>query len=757
VFFKHYSLPFSVGERVSLGSINFLSNDVRKRSFDQLAWEDASNKEILYNNDRIFTDTNSKASIKFNSGNQLSIGEETLFQLSVEGESINLDLAQGIVFANLSSAAQSFVVVVDNKVFEINSKKANVKIDKRNGTVDVLKGIANVKVGKKTVVVKQGESASLTADLSIAPTIEEKVELPLVAPRKFRPSHREEFFFYSPSTIKLEWENIEDLNPKVSRVIKVNNKEYKTKKNRRYLNINQSQTIRWNVGYNYKNNYVWGDKEFIFDIVFDDESLPLKNGKKIVLKRPGDAVTFSWSDTKVESEKYLLEVSSDRRFDKIEKTEEVEATNVNLKFSKLGTFYWRTRIISPSGEVKYAPPVRIKVVPPAPPEPPKLRKKMIKKITDIFLKVLDFLIPTAQAQEVITLDWEKVENVKSYKIEIYDGDNLLVTENVTSNFYRWPIDRVGVYLWRVASVDYWNQVGEFSEYSEVVVEKRVPKRKKEYLKQIAPYHGRRFSYGQKITFKWSRLNSRDYIIEFSKDATFNKSKKINVKIEEFKLRGSKFQTFYWRVRSGDLVTKKRRVEIERKPTITVKSIPQQYSLYGIEYRPQSYSYENNENGKTIEISGADLVSFSFFYERTLSDYIFHSGFSKSSGKVFSDLDYSTNDLTLELRRRIGFNTYGFGVGVWYGSVYSVANNLVTEERSLKPSLIASGLLDLDYFHIFSKLTVLGVNSIEFQLQKMMSILDHDFKASLGFNFSQYSGEVNSQALFIGFSKSFKKY
>ena len=55
--------------------------------------------------------------------------------------------------------------------------------------------------------------------------------------------------------------------------------------------------------------------------------------------------------------------------------------------------------------------------------------------------------------------------MKKYKVEIYQDDQLIISKEVQKNEYSLQGIEVGRYRWRVASIDYWDQIGEFSNFS----------------------------------------------------------------------------------------------------------------------------------------------------------------------------------------------------------------------------------------------------------------------------------------------------
>lgn len=197
-------------------------------------------------------------------------------------------------------------------------------------------------------------------------------------------------------------------------------------------------------------------------------------GSKIELKRPDQEVTFEWEADSQGESTYLLEVSEDPSFNQIQLVKEETSKQSQVKFSKTGTYYWRTKILGKKGETKFSRPVQIEVVPAPPPEPLKLPEtKEIEIKFENKSSFWDFIISPAFASDAYAdISWPKNEEAKFYVLEIYKDPDLkqkVLSEQVKENNFRWSNPTEGEFFWRVAIVDFWGRQNNFSNLSKLIL------------------------------------------------------------------------------------------------------------------------------------------------------------------------------------------------------------------------------------------------------------------------------------------------
>src|SRR5690606_4561760 len=121
----------------------------------------------------------------------------------------------------------------------------------------------------------------------------------------------------------------------------------------------------------------------------------------------------------------------------------------------------KTVIIKPT-----PPPEKPKPLPPL-----KLKLKSTKKTS---FNLLNWLIPTAHAQNAgfVDLTWPAIDDADFYEIEIFTDKKLrnkILTVPSRDNTHRWNVLRAGKYYWRYRYRDYWGRFSPYSDPSELEI------------------------------------------------------------------------------------------------------------------------------------------------------------------------------------------------------------------------------------------------------------------------------------------------
>lgn len=839
VFNTTYYPPIVGGERITLGQVFDLRNDVRRRSFDNFSWHDLGSNEALFHNDRIFTDKDSTAELEFSSGNRLKVSEESLFKITQDTDGINLNIEQGVVFATLSNSSEAFVVKVGDQVYEIKSDSSKIKIstDGKNKELSVLEGNAKVRLGNREETIEEGVRVLLTNDsysikkswpsefrpidgklmylvennqvdfafnedvkkLHLSKTksafengeifaiqnnkltlndLEEGIyywqvsnelevsteksfqiiyeETPVFenledqsrvlvgqdkvvytqsfedidlfvngelsngfdydegelklsfnevgtyeisyrnksldhpyaleskkhlievikAPEKIvlkRPFNGEEYYFYQNNEVEFNWETA-DLPEGLETYLVLNGKRYLTAGQSYKHPISESGDYEWSLEYYFNGEKISESDENDFSVTFDEDNSALENGRKIIVKKPGDMIDLTWQNKTSEEKEFLVEIAKDRNFTNVVEKIKTNEANTKLLIKELGVHYWRVK--NDSG--KFVPPVKIIVVPPPPPKAPKIKKIEKRVLIDSFsshlLTLINWLIPPANASENIVLKWEKVNDVKEYRVQILDGEDIVVDEKVSSNIFEWKDYSVGHFQWRVSAIDYWNQESEFSSKEDLIVAKKFGGAKG--IDLVAPKHGKKFQKDAVITLEFEQVRGERFFIEFSKDRFFKNVKEVDLgQMTEYRFKNKLSNSFYWRVKAiekGDIIySKKRRIDIEqpqsKREVVKSKSKVEQGDVaevpkWFVGLSPELVTYDIISGSKKIEVDDVNLISIYGGYNTNIKDFKTRFLLKHSSGVVFDDLAFNRT-------RIIGstFKEASFLKGLYYGS------------------------------------------------------------------------------------------
>lgn len=149
------SLLFSDNQTSNLtkiGSISFTDRDVRRKISKQFVWKTAKDQEKVFLGDSLFTGKNSSAKIKFDTGKELVVQQNSLISFSkIEGQFM-FDLQFGKISGEIKGT-DCIKILVSGKPTEICGENAKLELD-ADGSVNVLDG----KVTSGVAVNKEPEN-----------------------------------------------------------------------------------------------------------------------------------------------------------------------------------------------------------------------------------------------------------------------------------------------------------------------------------------------------------------------------------------------------------------------------------------------------------------------------------------------------------------------------------------------------------------------------------------------------------------------
>lgn len=911
--------PFVGGERVSVGAITTLTNDVRSKRSDQVSWRPANLLDNVYNNDKIFTDSESEVAIKLSSGNEIIVKEESVFKINILNNVLNLDIEKGTFFANLTNESDFLLVLLDGKEFKLKSRDAKVKIEGKN--IALLSGDLTLTHGKKEITLTKGQVANVAQDIvlfesfprelnidnkkiyiikdqkltiswfhnnkldvEISDTkeflnshkfkntfnkliidksviregtsfikffdkiskkyseifsfnifyeyspdlilssqtiyegqstilkisernphksydlfLDDKKEvissffelknlkagiyklsvkgqdserplslksqevklnvlkLPESGPKIIEPRANEEYYIYNNERIDIKLDN--DL--KLSSGIKIQEETIYYLDDKQYFVPNTSGTFHMKSFYEVEGQQIWSDDKLFYVYVDNFLSNP-EEGKKIVLKKPGQEISFDWEEK--EGASYLFEISKDKKFKKILKTKKLKTPNFETKLFEVGEFYWRAKILNSKGEIEYSKPKKVIFLKPEPPQPPKIKGFRKRRKTITFLNLfLNIIFDTAVAQDIDSSDdqieWEKVDGVKSYKIQIMKGDNIIIDKIIDQNFYSIKKLKLGKYKYRIASIDYWGQVGQFSNLQEIEIEKE----KKISISLNQPKH-REIIKSEKFNFSWQMLDSKNLVskdesgslfnVLIAKDLSFSDPSSYeakNVDNLDISLSDKESGTYYWKVVNGAL-TSKRRSFVYEKPIIKVAGLglDNKVRLY---WMTSQIEKKLDTASRSTVVDGVSLLGFSVSYRKEFLEFSHDLNFRKNSGQVFDSLDLNENLFYVNSQKKWKQIFIGSSLSFRNGMDHYVdANEKYSQKRHSSFGLGLSMFIPFDSYWIDVRTSILGDTSFNTGIFYKKNLWKYNWHLGLEYNFfkNDNAGEVSGLNLLLGF-------
>jgi len=406
-------------------------------------------------------------------------------------------------------------------------------------------------------------------------------------------------------------------------------------------------------------------------------------GQKIVLKRPDQKITFSWSG---EGEQ-IFELAKDEEFNNVILTQKGDG-KTEIVFPQVGTFFWRARFIDAEGKTNYSAPKKVMVEPTPPLATPEALPSIKKEIEIRFIKPkstwIDWLIPSAYADSYetsVTLQLPENETAVGYKVEIYSDEELKnqVFSTATSKTeFEWKGAKPGRYWWRYSLVDAWGRETAMSQASELDLvpgEARNPGKPK----MLRPIRSVQLAESPEVNFAWTPADrSFDYQLEVAKDDDFEE----NLALEETTNTQAFIKTdnwprgeeIYWRVKArhkwGETISNTGRFVLGVKKVLTpdeVKALPWRKALaYGwlkVGFEPRSLSIELDDREFNGKIEGTAMNSLSLATRIQGKRWSLLAQYFKQSGSVFEGEPFARSDLTLAGERHWRMSENRF---VWAG-------------------------------------------------------------------------------------------
>ncbi|MFA5583387.1 MAG: fibronectin type III domain-containing protein [Bacteriovoracaceae bacterium] len=398
----------------------------------------------------------------------------------------------------------------------------------------------------------------------------------------------------------------------------------------------------------------------------------------VELSRPDQDVNFSWSGSEGE---YLFELSRSQDFKDIILSKKVRDPGLKVSIPEVGSYFWRSRILS-DGKWKVSPPKRIIIKPTPAPEKPKSLPQLkvplkLRKSTSLFS-----FIPRAIASEAtfVSLKLPKHEEAKFYKLEIYRDENLkelLFTRTSVKNQITWEGARSGKFFYRYSIIDHWGRESEFSEASllEVTSKHLMPGTPKDLKLTVKE---------KSVSVNWEKDNLASfYRIEIANNKDFTDPKVINSPENNYEFEVNSGRYFV-RVKSfndfGESKFEEKSFHISFKNNVLEEADKNQLFLL---YRPSIDNMEFSD-GETGKVKGEVLAATELRFER-VDKYLSIIKADFVMGKVFEGESYQQYSIEGSLDYLIKNDEWKFSVGPvvkwWSLPIFTIENKVRAKSES----------------------------------------------------------------------------
>lgn len=325
----------------AVGFFRPLGKDVRVRGNNDVEWTKALHDTDLSENDWVSTGTKSSAWVHLTKNQKFTVEPTSLMKLTDQDGSPVVDLQEGGFFGELKKGAmwivQSRTQKVELKSVEDSFIRVSLKENKLIFTL--LKGLATAQspLQQNPIELRAHEEITVT-EVPGAPALEKFQLRPVFPPPG-------SIVWVDETDLSFKWEGSEeDVELEVSKDpnFKEEVKNVAVRGNQASLSLESGSLYFWRVI-----NKTNQKRSATASFGYYPRSAPLISQEtarieadldlSLSMNRP---LSFSWSDPSF-SESYLFEMSLDRHFSTIERSQRTTQSKVSIEHLQKGAYFWR--------------------------------------------------------------------------------------------------------------------------------------------------------------------------------------------------------------------------------------------------------------------------------------------------------------------------------------------------------------------------------------------------------------------------------
>ena len=515
ILISSYQLFFSTTQSQSgltLGTLTSTFSVVKTKGALALDWRDATIGNELTENQLIYTDNRSSASVAFKDGGSLEVGENSLIRLTTERSGPAMDLERGFIRAKIDSAhpvkvqmnGEDYILTGDDAQIQINLKNEKGEIGVLSGEVNVQSSTVAEKLDTTGSLVIDGETVTkkkISYQVS-SPNIVYAAEVPTDVLFKWTPGHATKFHI-SDSTDFSYAETREVAASEIS------------------LSLSDGIYYYWVEGESGKSLI---QKMRVVQESAVDLIRPLSGESVDIIQDASPELHLQWKD--FGKLNYLVEW-----FDGEMHSAKTQGMSLKVPVRNSGNFRWRMKILDTNRpEAVWTNWQDIKVnlinLPTIPTElhPHDVEFQMYEK-----------------PFEKVELKWNSSHLVE---YEMLDPKGTTTTNKVSAAASEFIPELAGTYKWRARALDNYLRSSAWSEWKTFVVEDLSQTKSQEGIQRIQLKKP-----DQAVTFTWESSQGTVSVFELAKDSQFkNIVKKVEVSKGSIQVSVPEAGAYYWRSR-----------------------------------------------------------------------------------------------------------------------------------------------------------------------------------------------------------------
>ncbi len=547
LLFLDFTSRIEAGDAEQIGTITFKKRVSQRKYGAQVIWEDIEQNAPVYLNDSLRTSEMSEAVVKLKDGTSIELDESSMIVLSESSGAININFAQGTMYARRGAAegGEAPRVNIVSGGATVSIEQSDVKFSKsedRELDLTVSRGTAVIKAGGEEKVLLMNQRAVISPDAREARIREVKLKLLSPEPNRF-------FITREPrQTVGFSWEPAGEVYFELSR-----ERNFGAVVARRSV---KGESVTETVT---EGEYYWrlkssgeagGPPEYS-----DTRKIHVIADRPVALAYPGDnaiihyqtrppLISFSWGKNDIATG-YVLEIAGDRDFTKKIASVTTGLTGLTVDILPAGTYFWRVNTRTGFGDLSYSGTSEVRRL--------VVGEKAATEKIELISPPEGAVFSGHQARSRgIIYSWKLADQGGRYELRIARDrgfTNMVHQEIVTGNFTALIRDyEAGAYYWKVRPV-----VGEGggAEYTparsfSVLVGEGIRLLSPVDSFETQPPGGQS---SVDLAFAWTKspIIGR-YLFELSKDAGFTRMmRRETLTAEEFKVRAVAPGAYFWRV------------------------------------------------------------------------------------------------------------------------------------------------------------------------------------------------------------------
>lgn len=528
-----------------IATITFKYKTAQRKFEERTVWDRLKQNSPVYDGDTIRTAPESEATIYFEDGNIMELGENTMAQVFFHNGKMVTTIDAGSIVVNSTDASNGAVVMMGNSKVELEAgSSVGTNFSQENGAQ------INVIEGGAVFSNEAGEVQSIEEGKSIAFDKDNFVKVvPLITVKSPRPNEKILNFTDESQSVDFKWD-VQNLAEDDFLVIEIaSDKKFKNIIERRELkNLNEINiNLENNISYwrifpkNAGEEFSAQNKITVFNAPPPTLVVP-KEDASFSYKTNMPDVRFLWNQNNFETA-FELEVADNPQIENPVVKQRVTTPSSIISSLGEGTWYWRVTPYYTINNMGLAGSSEVRSF--------EITRRESLGAAELTVPAFGETINTAQ-KDLLQFSWKKDAEVAEFEIVISQDPecrSAKIKETVKSNFFSLRASenamQKGTWYWQVRQIDKHGDASEPSQIwqfntDEILFEQRLV------------YPPENFAVNDtnidELRFSWKTNIEGDNVLQIAEDKNFENIVLEQTANEQY-FQGAKLAggTYYWRI------------------------------------------------------------------------------------------------------------------------------------------------------------------------------------------------------------------